>query len=101
MEMVLSLEFMCFLIFDMFIVNYCGQVLINQSELITTYLYNLNWTETGRKFQHDLTLFIMFAAKPMKLRAGKYLVTSYELFMELMRLSFSYFTLMSDTASVK
>lgn len=79
-ETVNDLQYLLYLLMDVFALNYCGQVFINQSSEISNCLYSINWYEMSVVFQTQCQMFMLFTTNPIRLRAGKFFETSYELF---------------------
>lgn len=75
-----DMQYLAYILSDVFMLNYCGQVFISQSSQINNCLYSINWHVMSVRFQRQFHLFMLFTTHPLRLRAGKFFVTSYELF---------------------
>lgn len=75
-----DIQYLGYILMDVFMLNYCGQVFISESSKINNCLYSINWDEMGVRFQKQFRMFMLFTTHPIRLRAGKFFVTSYELF---------------------
>lgn len=75
-----DMQYLFYVLMDALMLNYSGQVFLNESAQINTFLYRLDWHEMSAKFQRHVQMFMLFTHHPIRLRAGKFFVTSYELF---------------------
>ncbi|XP_064210995.1 odorant receptor 85b-like isoform X1 [Tribolium castaneum] len=78
-----------------FIACYGGQLLMDASTSIADEFYNCPWYEADVKMRKDLILIILRAQKALFVSTGPFNVLSFALFVSIMKLSYSIFTVLS------
>ncbi|XP_055845058.1 odorant receptor 7a-like [Episyrphus balteatus] len=75
---------------------YFGNSLMEETEQLTTAIYNCNWTDQTLKFQKSLIIFMQRSQRENILTAGGLLTINLQTFIAIIRFSFSMFTVVSQ-----
>ncbi|XP_055842589.1 odorant receptor 7a-like [Episyrphus balteatus] len=77
-------------------VCYFGNSLMEETDRLTTAIYNCNWTDQTLKFQKSLIIFMQRSQRENVLTAGGLLTINLQTFIAIIRFSFSMFTVVSQ-----
>ncbi|KAH8343424.1 hypothetical protein KR059_010561 [Drosophila kikkawai] len=92
--MILSIVFFAAVTLEVFIICYFGDRMRTQSEALCDAFYACNWVEQLPKFKRDLLFTLARTQRPSMIFAGNYIALSLETFEEVMRFTYSVFTLL-------
>ncbi|KAH8373819.1 hypothetical protein KR200_004985 [Drosophila serrata] len=92
--MILSIVFFAAVTLEVFIICYFGDRMRSQSEALCDAFYACNWVDQLPKFKQDLLFTLARTQRPSMIFAGNYISLSLETFEEVMRFTYSVFTLL-------
>ncbi|KAJ3642128.1 hypothetical protein Zmor_024937 [Zophobas morio] len=84
-------------VFSFFICCHAGQILLTESLLIPTAVYNSKWYDLPLDLQKTVLMIITRSQQPMELHAAPIGVMSHEFFITLVKTSTSYFALLRQS----
>ncbi|XP_076165265.1 odorant receptor 10-like [Ptiloglossa arizonensis] len=82
------------LLTQLFAYSYVGEYLKNQMEGIGYSAYSSRWYDIPSNISRDIVFVLMRVQVPVHLRAGKYLVVNMETYMNIVRTSISYLSIL-------
>ncbi|XP_049837917.1 odorant receptor Or2-like [Schistocerca gregaria] len=88
------LGYLTFMLSQLLFYCWFGDDMLSKSERVALAAYRCAWPGAPTHFQRSLLLVSMRARKPLTLRAGKFFVFSRQAFVQVMNVSYSYFTVL-------
>ncbi|XP_047004529.1 odorant receptor Or2-like [Schistocerca americana] len=88
------LGYLTFMLSQLLFYCWFGDDMLSKSERVALAAYRCAWPGAPTNFQRSLLLVSMRARKPLTLRAGKFFVFSRQAFVQVMNVSYSYFTVL-------
>ncbi|XP_049766108.1 odorant receptor Or2-like [Schistocerca cancellata] len=88
------LGYLTFMLSQLLFYCWFGDDMLSKSERVALAAYRCAWPGAPPHFQRALLLVSMRARKPLTLRAGKFFVFSRQAFVQVMNVSYSYFTVL-------
>ncbi|XP_030379659.1 odorant receptor 2a [Scaptodrosophila lebanonensis] len=95
--MMLSLVFFLSVTLEVFIICLFGERLRTQSEALLDSFYGCNWLEQLPQFKSNLLITLIRAQRPTVIFAGNYISLTLETFVQVLRITYSAFTLLLRT----
>ncbi|XP_029672806.1 odorant receptor Or1-like [Formica exsecta] len=86
--------YMCCMTYQIFIFCWHGNELHLHSTRIVTAAYSSNWFSNTEEFKRSLQIIMMRAHRPFTLSAGNIMLLSLDTFVEILRMSYSIFTVL-------
>ncbi|XP_044759472.1 odorant receptor 30a-like [Coccinella septempunctata] len=86
-----------FVFFQLFIVYWHGQILIEESGSISTSIYESNWYEADNKTRKLLILMMKRSQKPLGVTVGPFFFVDMELFLKIVKAVYSITTIFFRT----
>ncbi|XP_055853181.1 odorant receptor 7a-like [Episyrphus balteatus] len=93
---VTSFCYLTSILIEVFPCCYLLSEIMEASTNLTTAVYSCNWMEQDLKFRKAIIIFMQHTQKPNTINAGNMIPISLPTFMDLIRVSFSIFTLLSS-----
>jgi hypothetical protein len=85
--------YLSIVIFQLYILNLAGESITRQTNDIINKLYDTNWYEFSLKTKKDLYVMLLKASKPVYRLAGRFYALHFENFTNVIKTSFSYFSI--------
>ncbi|XP_043661317.1 odorant receptor 2a [Drosophila teissieri] len=92
--MIISIVFFLAVTLEVFVICYFGDRMRTQSEALCDAFYDCNWVEQLPKFKRELLFTLARTQRPSLIYAGNYIALSLETFEQVMRFTYSVFTLL-------
>ncbi|EDW43960.1 odorant receptor 2a [Drosophila sechellia] len=92
--MIISIVFFSAVTLEVFVICYFGDRMRTQSEALCDAFYDCNWVEQLPKFKRELLFTLARTQRPSLIYAGNYIALSLETFEQVMRFTYSVFTLL-------
>ncbi|KAL6429173.1 hypothetical protein ACFW04_008131 [Cataglyphis niger] len=89
--------YMCCMTYQIFIFCWHGNELHLHSIRIVTAAYSSNWFSNTKGFKRSLQIIMMRAHRPFTLTAGNIMLLSLDTFVEILRMSYSIFTVLQSS----
>lgn len=67
-------------------INYLGQIILNQSVRVRDFIYEVPWYQGGAPFRRSLLIIMMNTLKPHIITGGKFYAMGYDKFTAVKRL---------------
>ncbi|KAL6255294.1 hypothetical protein P5V15_013634 [Pogonomyrmex californicus] len=93
------LTYMCCMTYQIFIFCWHGNELYLHSMRLVTAAYSSNWFSNTEAFKRSLQIMMIKAHRPLTLSAGKVMLLSLDTFVQIMRMSYSIFTVLQGSAA--
>ncbi|XP_012059742.1 PREDICTED: odorant receptor 2a-like [Atta cephalotes] len=93
------LTYMCCMTYQIFIFCWHGNELHLHSMRLVTAAYSNNWFSNTERFKRGLQIMMIRAHRPLTLCAGRIMLLSLDTFMQIMRMSYSIFTVLQGSAA--
>ncbi|KYM79613.1 Odorant receptor Or1 [Atta colombica] len=93
------LTYMCCMTYQIFIFCWHGNELHLHSMRLVTAAYSNNWFSNTERFKRSLQIMMIRAHRPLTLCAGRIMLLSLDTFMQIMRMSYSIFTVLQGSAA--
>ncbi|XP_070510194.1 odorant receptor Or1 isoform X2 [Cardiocondyla obscurior] len=93
------LTYMCCMTYQIFIFCWHGNELYLHSMRLVTAAYSNNWFSNSERFKRSLQIVMIRAHRPLTLSAGKVMSLSLNTFVQIMRMSYSIFTVLQGSAA--
>ncbi|XP_024868539.1 odorant receptor Or1-like isoform X4 [Temnothorax curvispinosus] len=93
------LTYMCCMTYQIFIFCWHGNELHLHSIRLVTAAYSNNWFSNSDRFKRSLQIVMTRAHRPFTLSAGKVMSLSLNTFVQIMRMSYSIFTVLQGSAA--
>ncbi|XP_044006052.1 odorant receptor Or1-like [Aphidius gifuensis] len=91
--------YMCCMTYQIFIFCWNGNELTIQSETLAFTAITSNWWKFDKKYKRSLGILITRSHKPMIFKAGPLINLSLQTFMKVLRMSYSFFTLLQSSTN--
>nr|ALD51464.1 odorant receptor 10 [Locusta migratoria] len=88
------LGYLTFMLSQLLFYCWFGDDMLSKSESVSLASYRCRWPDAPTRFQRSLLMVSMRAHRPLTLRAGKFFVFSRQAFVQVMNVSYSYFTVL-------
>ncbi|XP_017064237.1 odorant receptor 2a [Drosophila eugracilis] len=92
--MIISIVFFTAVTLEVFVICYFGDRMRTQSEALCDAFYACNWVDQLPKFKRDLLFTLARTQRPSLIYAGYYIALSLETFEQVIRFTYSAFTLL-------
>ncbi|XP_023287517.1 odorant receptor Or2-like [Orussus abietinus] len=96
-ELIGMTMYMCCMTYQIFIYCWHGNELYLQSQSVALSAYSGAWWNCSQQYKRSLLVIIARANKPFNLTAGNLMTISLKTFMEILRTSYSLFTVLQST----
>ncbi|XP_028046728.1 odorant receptor Or1 [Monomorium pharaonis] len=93
------LTYMCCMTYQIFIFCWHGNELHLHSMRLVTAAYSSNWFSNTERFKRGLQIVMTRAHRPLTLSAGRIMTLSLNTFVQIMRMSYSIFTVLQGSAA--
>ncbi|XP_011171479.2 odorant receptor Or1 [Solenopsis invicta] len=93
------LTYMCCMTYQIFIYCWHGNELHLHSMRLVTAAYSNNWFSNTEEFKRGLQIIMTRAHRPLTLSAGRVMTLSLDTFVQIMRTSYSIFTVLQGSAA--